>query len=101
MRATGRIADQFQNRCNTPLVGTGSPTVFANQLAITTIGKQTIPYLERVPCPTCCTTHVAPILTGSSKVFVNQIAAGQLGSTALGITGTFPLQNGSPSVFVA
>lgn len=101
MKATGRIGDQWQNRCSTPLTGTGSPNVFANKLAITSIGKQTIPYQERVPCPTCCTTHVAPILTGSKKVFVNRIAAGEIGSTALGITGTFPLQKGSPSVFVA
>ena len=100
MLAAGRITDQFQARCNVPLVGTGSPTVFINQLAASAILDQTIPFQERVPCPTCCTTYVAPIMSGSPKVFINQISAARITSIALGITGTFPLQKGSPKVFI-
>jgi hypothetical protein len=98
--AASRIGDQFQKRCNVPVLGTGSPNVFVNQLANGTLGKQTIPYLERVPCPKCCKPHVAPFITGSSKVFVNQIASSRLAHLDLGITGTFPLVKGSPNVFI-
>lgn len=98
--ASGRISDQYLNRCNTPLQGTGSPNVFCGQLAASTIGKQTIPYQEIVPCPTCCKTHVAPVITGSSKVFVNGIAVERISDLALGITGKFPLITGSSNVFV-
>jgi hypothetical protein len=100
MLATGRIGDQYLKRCNVPTQGTGSPNVFANQRAVSTIGKQTVPYQEKVPCPTCCKTHVAPVITGSPKVFVNQIAIGRLSSLALGITGSFPETTGSRNVFV-
>lgn len=98
--AASRIGDQFQLRCNVPTLGTGSPNVFVNQLANGTIGKQTIPYQEIVPCPVCCVTFVAPFITGSAKVFVNQISSSCLGHLDLGITGTFPLIKGSPNVFI-
>lgn len=98
--AASRIGDKFQIRCNVPTLGTGSPNVFVNQLANGTLGKQTIPYLERVPCPKCCVTHVAPFITGSTKVFVNQIASSRLGHLDLGLTGNFPLVQGSPNVFI-
>lgn len=97
--ALGRISDQYLKRCNTPLQGTGSPNVFVNQLAASTIGKQTIPYQEIVPCPKCCETHVAPVITGSSKLFINGLAAERISDLALGITGTFPLVKGSRNVF--
>lgn len=100
MLATGRIGDQYLKRCNVPTQGTGSPNVFANQLAVSTIGKQTIPYQEIVPCPTCCKTHVAPVIQGSKKVFVNGLSIGSIGDKALGITGQFPLSKASPNVFV-
>lgn len=100
MLASGRIGDQWAQRCNTPTTGTGSPNVFGNMLASTTIGKQTIPYQETVPCPTCCTTHVAPVLEGSKKVFVNCLSYTRIGDKALGISGQFPLFKGSPNVFV-
>jgi hypothetical protein len=98
--AASRIGDQFQLRCNVPTLGTGSPNVFVNQLANGTIGKQTIPYQERVPCPVCCVTYVAPFITGSTSVFVNQLSSSRLGNIDLGLTGTFPLVSGSPNVFI-
>jgi uncharacterized Zn-binding protein involved in type VI secretion len=99
--ATSRIGDQFMNRCNTPTLGTGSPSVFVNGLANGTIGKQTIPYQETVPCPTCCKTYVAKVIKGSPKVFVNGLASARLSDIALGITGTFPIIKASPSVFMS
>ena len=101
MLAAGRIGDQYLKRCNTPTQGTGSPNVFVEKRAVSTVGKQTVPYEEKVPCPKCCKTHVAPVITGSSKVFVNGIAMGRISSLALGITGTFPETTGSSSVFVS
>ena len=98
--AASRISDQFQKRCNVPALGTGSPNVFVNQLAHGTITKRTIPYQEKVPCPKCCKTFVAQFISGSPKVFVNGIASSNLSLLALGITGTFPLVKGSPSVFI-
>ena len=98
--AASRIGDQFQQRCTVPILGMGSPNVFVNQLAHGTLGKQTIPYLEIVPCPKCCLTYVSPFITGSAKVFVNQISSSDLANLDLGITGTFPLIKGSPNVFI-
>lgn len=100
MLASGRIGDEYLKRCNTPIQGTGSPNVFINALSKSKLGDRTIPYQEIVPCPKCCTTHVAPVITGSSKVFTNGISSEVLGSLALGITGSFPLVKGSSSVFM-
>lgn len=97
--AAGKIGDQFQNRCNVPTLGTGSPNVFVNLRANGNLGKRTIPFLERVPCPKCCTTYVAPVITGSPSVFINGIGALRLTNLALGITGTFSLIKGSPNTF--
>ena len=101
LRAAGRIGDQYLKRCNTPTQGTGSPTVFNSQLAISRIGDQTIPYQEIVPCPKCCKTHVAPVISGSPKVFADQLAVEKIGDLAKGITGDFPLIKGSETVFLA
>jgi uncharacterized Zn-binding protein involved in type VI secretion len=95
----GRIGDQYLKRCNTPVQGTGSPNVFINGRSNSRIGDKTVPYQEIVPCPKCCKTHVATVITGSSKVFTNGISAELIGKLALGITGTFPLVKGSESCF--
>ena len=100
-KALGRVGDQYLNRCNTPVQGTGSPSVFINSRASSRVGDRTVPYQEKVPCPKCCTTHVAPVITGSSKIFVNGIASELIGDRALGITGTFPLIKGSENTFGA
>jgi uncharacterized Zn-binding protein involved in type VI secretion len=98
--AASRIGDQFEQRCSVPTLGTGSPNVFVNQLANGTLGKRTLPYQERVPCPKCCKTFTSSIITGSSKVFVNGMSSSTLKDLALGITGAFPLIKGSPNVFM-
>ena len=100
MRSASQISNAYLNRCNTPVQATGSPNVFVNKLAKSRIGDQTAPYLEIVPCPKCCKTHVAPVITGSAKVFTNKISAEGLSDLALGITGTFPIIVGSPNVYV-
>ena len=99
-RAIGRIGDPYLKRCNVPIQGTGSPTVYGEKLAISRIGDQTLPYQEIVPCPKCCKTHVAPVIVGSPKVFVNSIAAERIGDLALGITGSFPLLKGATTVYI-
>lgn len=100
MLATGRIGDQYLNRCSTPTQGAGSPSVFAQRLAVSRIGDRTVPYQEIVPCKECCRTHVATVLDGSKKVFINGVAAERISSKALGITGSFPLLKGAQTVFV-
>ena len=101
MRAASTIGHVYLNRCNTPVQATGSPNVFINAKAASKIGDVTAPYLEIVPCPKCCRTHVAPVITGSPKCFTNVIASERLGDLALGITGKFPIIVGSPNVFMA
>lgn len=101
LRATGRIGDVYLNRCSTPVQGTGAPTVFMEQLAASRLGDKTLPYQEIVPCPECCRTHTATVLVGSPKVFSMGIAQQAIGDVALGITGTFPLLKGAPTVYVA
>jgi|TARA_B100000035_G_scaffold307337_1_gene310456 uncharacterized Zn-binding protein involved in type VI secretion len=101
MRAASTIGHVYLNRCNTPVQATGSPNVFVNKLAKSKLGDVTAPYLEIVPCPKCCKTHVAPVITGAPKNFTNKIASERLGDLALGITGTFPIIVGSPNVFMS
>lgn len=100
LRAAGRIGDVYINRCSTPVQGTGAPTVFMEQLASSRIGDKTIPYQEIVPCPKCCKTFTATVLSGSPKVFAQGLAVEAIGDLALGITGSFPLLKGAPTVFV-
>lgn len=101
MLSAGRIGDKWQKRCNTPIQGTGSPTAFAQGQALGRLGDKTIPYEEIVPCPKCCQTYTAPVITGSSKVFVNGLSALRVSDLALGLSGNFPLFQGSPKVFMS
>jgi uncharacterized Zn-binding protein involved in type VI secretion len=100
LRAAGTIGKVYINRCSTPVQGMGAPTVFSEQMANSTIGDKTLPYQEIVPCPKCCKTHTASVLIGSPKVFVQGQASLRIGDLALGITGTFPLLSGAPTVFM-
>lgn len=100
LRAAGRIGDAYINRCSTPVQGTGAPTVFMEQLASSRIGDRTIPYQEIVPCPKCCKTFTATVLSGSKKVFCQGLAQEAIGDKALGISGSFPLLMGAKTVFV-
>jgi uncharacterized Zn-binding protein involved in type VI secretion len=99
--AAGRIGDNYLKRCSTPVQGTGSPNVFVNGRAKSRLGDKTLPYQEKVPCPKCCQTHVATVITGSKSVFVNGVSAETMRNLALGITGTFPLIQGSENTFLA
>jgi uncharacterized Zn-binding protein involved in type VI secretion len=100
MRAAGRIGDVYINRCTTPIQGTGAPTVFMEQLAASRIGDRTIPYQEIVPCPKCCKTFKATVLSGSKKVFSQGLAQEAIADKALGISGSFPLLKGAKTVYV-
>ena len=100
LRATGRIGDVYIKRCSIPMQGSGAPTVFMEQLAASRIGDVTLPYQEIVPCPKCCKTHAAVVLSGSPKVFSLGMAQQAIGDQALGLTGSFPLLKGAPTVFV-
>lgn len=101
LRSSGTIGNVYINRCSTPVQGMGAPTVFSEQMANATIGDKTLPYQEIVPCPECCRTHSATVLVGSPKVFSMGTAQQAIGDVALGITGTFPLLKGAPTVYVA
>ena len=101
LRSAGTIGKVYINRCNTPIQGEGAPTVFSMQMANATIGDKTIPYQEIVPCPKCCKTHIARVIVGSPKVFVQGKAALRIGDLALGIPGSFPLLHGAKTVYLA
>ena len=97
--AAGRIGDTYLKRCSTPVQGTGSPNVFVNGRAKSRLGDRTLPYEEKVPCPKCCQTHVATVITGSSSVFVNGRSAETIRDRALGITGLLMMNSGSRNTF--
>lgn len=94
------IGAQYLNRCSTPAQGSGSPTNFIEQKALSSIGKQSIPYQDIVPCPECCRTYVAPVIDGSATVFNNQLSTSRLSNQILGLSGTIPALVGSPTVFI-
>ena len=99
--AASPIGSLYINRCTVPVQGTGSPTVMTNNLAQSTIGDITIPYEDKVPCPECCRTHVAPVLSGSPVVFVNGLATTAIVDVALGTSGLIKLCSGTPTVLIA
>ena len=96
--AASTIGDVYISECTVPINGTGSPGVLTGSLAQSRIGDRTLPYEHKVPCPKCCQTHVAPIISGSPTVLVNGLAAETIIDVALGVTGTIKCSSGFPSV---
>lgn len=94
MPAATRIDDADQPHCSTPKRDQGSPDVFVNNIKWSRQGDNNDPHL--IPSDTPCPTHVAPITTGSTTVFVNNKGGGRVGDA---ITGCTKVAVGSPDVF--
>ena len=99
--AAATIGDVYIPECTVPVNGTGSPTVLTGNLPQSCIGDITIPYEHKVPCPKCCQTHVAPVLTGSPNILVNGRATETIIDVALGVTGVIKVCSGYPRVLLS
>jgi len=93
MPAITRIGDADVAHCSGMTRAVGSPTVFANGIAISRQGDvNTTHLLPGVPCP----AHAAPIAVGSTTVFVNGLGCGRIGD---GISGCTSVAAGSSNCF--
>lgn len=93
MPAATRIGDADVPHCSGMTRAVGSPDVFVNNIKWSRQTDVNTPHLlPGNPCP----THVAPITTGSTTVFVNNLGGGRIGD---GITACTSVAAGSPDVF--
>jgi uncharacterized Zn-binding protein involved in type VI secretion len=93
MPAVTRIGDADVPHCSGMVRAVGSPNVFANNIPISRqTDVNTVHLLPGSPCP----SHAAPITTGSTSVFVNNLGCGRIGD---GITACTSVAAGSPNVF--
>jgi len=99
--AAAAVGDVYVSECSVPVNGSGSPTVLTGSRAQTSIGDVTIPYEDKVPCPECCRTHVAPVLTGSPNVLVNGRATETIIDIALGADNVIKVCSGNPTVLLS
>lgn len=69
------------------------PDVFVNNIPISRQGDNNTPHLlPGLPCP----SHAAPITTGSTTVFINNVGCGRIGD---GVTACTSVAEGSPNTF--
>lgn len=93
MPAVTRIGDADVPHCSGMVRAQGSPNVFANNIPISRQSDvNTVHLLPGSPCP----PHSAPIATGSTTVFVNNLGCGRVGD---GISGCTSVAQGSGDVF--
>lgn len=93
MPAVCRIGDSDLTHCSAPVRAEGSPSVFANGIAVSRQGDKNTPHLlPGAPCP----SHAAVITTGSTTVFANNKGVGRVGDA---ITGCTQVATGSTNVF--
>jgi len=94
MTAVVRIGDLDIVHCSLPVRAVGSPNVIVGGLPWSLVSNINMPHL--IPAGRFCAVHVAPIIQGSSSVFVNGLSAGRIGAPILNCTAT---ASGSPNVF--
>jgi uncharacterized Zn-binding protein involved in type VI secretion len=93
MPAVTRIGDADVAHCSGMVRAVGSGNVFANNISISRQSDvNTVHLLPGSPCP----AHAAPIASGSSTVFVNNLGCGRIGDALSGCTS---VAAGSPNVF--
>ena len=95
MPAATRIGDADVPHCSGMTRAVGSPNVFVNGIAWSRQGDNNTTHLKPPNIPPC-SSHAAPIASGSSTVFVNAQGAGRIGD---GISGCTSVAAGSPNVF--
>lgn len=94
MPAVTRIGDADVAHCSSMTRAVGSPNVYANSIAVSRQSDVNTSHL--LPGGKSCPGHTAPITTGSSTVFVNNLGCGRIGD---GITACTSVAEGSPNVF--
>jgi uncharacterized Zn-binding protein involved in type VI secretion len=93
MPAVTRIGDADVAHCSTPNRVQGSPDVFVNSIPVSRQGDlNTVHLLPGSPCP----SHAAPITTGSTTVFINNLGCGRVGDA---VTACTSVAEGSDDVF--
>jgi uncharacterized Zn-binding protein involved in type VI secretion len=93
MPAVTRIGDADVAHCSGMTRAVGSGNVFANNIAVSRqTDVNTGHLLPGSPCP----SHAAPITTGSTSVFINNLGCGRVGDA---ITSCTSVAAGSPNVF--
>ena len=93
MPAVTRIGDADVAHCSGMVRAVGSGDVFVNNIAVSRQSDiNTSHLLPGSPCP----SHSAPIASGSSTVFVNNLGCGRIGDALSGCTS---VAAGSPNVF--
>ncbi len=93
MPAVTRVGDADVAHCSGMTRAVGSGNVFVNGIAVSRQSDvNTGHLLPGSPCP----SHAAPIATGSSTVFVNNLGCGRVGDALSGCTS---VAAGSSNVF--
>ena len=93
MPAVTRIGDADVAHCSGMTRAVGSDNVFVNSIAVSRqTDVNTGHLLPGSPCP----SHAAPIATGSSTVFINNLGCGRVGDALSGCTS---VAAGSSDVF--
>ena len=93
MPAVTRIGDADVAHCSGMTRAVGSGNVFVNGIAVSRQSDvNTGHLLPGSPCP----SHAAPIATGSSTVFINNLGCGRVGDA---ISGCTSVAAGSSNVF--
>ena len=91
MPAVTRIGDADVPHCSGMTRAQGSPNVYCNNIPVSRQGDlNTGHLLPGSPCP----GHAAPIVTGSTTVFVNGLGIGRVGDATC-----TAVAQGSPNVF--
>ena len=93
MPAVTRIGDADIAHCSGMTRAVGSGNVFVNSIAVSRQSDvNTGHLLPGSPCP----SHAAPITTGSTTVFINNLGCGRVGDA---VTGCTSVAAGSSNVF--
>jgi uncharacterized Zn-binding protein involved in type VI secretion len=93
MPAVTRVGDADVAHCSGMTRAVGSGNVFVNGIAVSRQSDvNTGHLLPGSPCP----SHAAPITTGSTSVFINNLGCGRVGDA---ISGCTSVAAGSSNVF--
>ena len=95
MPAATRIGDADVSHCSGMTRAEGSPNVYVNGIKWSRQGDNNTTHLKPPNIPPC-SSHAAPIASGSSTVKVNTKGAGRIGD---GISGCTSVAAGSSNVF--
>ena len=94
MPAVTRIGDADVAHCSGMTRAVGSGNVFVNGIAVSRQSDVNTGHL--LPGGKSCPSHAAPITTGSTTVFINNLGCGRVGDA---VTGCTSVAAGSSNVF--